>query len=230
MFKVEDLIIWCNLNCGFLTLLLFLITILWGCFSGFFTQVRKKPKFQIEMMNELTFATKMATNRRYKELDCFRTIIVIYLNIGNVGTAASGITDIQVAYKRESKKNFFEWNWLRQHISLLDFTAKIGQDIKVYPFFTQKNTLLANSTETYLNIGQSKAGVVYFESEEYCGGYEPRQKNNKIQIKVKVKDVYGVNHYKIFLIPILELKDAQKYNEKIGMTTESLIVEVLTRV
>lgn len=223
MESIKEIINWCNSNCGFLTLLLFLMTILWGWVSGFFSQIKKKPKFKIEILGAPTFCCKMSTNRICHETPCFRTIVVLYLSVSNIGNAASSINEIKVGYKTKAIDYIFKRYWLKEHVSLLDFTAKIGEDTKVYPFFNQKNNLTENKTDCYLNIGQNKLGIVYFESEEYYGNYEPIQINNKINIRIKLIDVYGRKHYKDVEVPLLPIEEAKKFNEKIGQTAENLL-------
>ena len=55
------------------------------------------------------------------------------------------------------------WFWIiEQTTALMDFQAKIGENLKIYPFLMQKGFLSGDSSETFLDVGRSTSGVVYF--------------------------------------------------------------------
>src|SRR5574344_1603047 len=167
MNNISDFITWCNLNSGFLTVIIFVLTLLIGWLSGFFAQIKKRPKFNIELIDIPTFCCKKETKRKENNHDCYRTIIALYLSITNIGTAPTSILDVEVGYKTNSWDHLFSWLWIKQTNSLEDFTANVEGYTKIYPFFTQKNYLMNNSTNLFINIGENKFGMKYFESIEY---------------------------------------------------------------
>jgi hypothetical protein len=125
-------------------------------------------------------------------------------------------------------KHSVGWFWLNhQAVALEDFQAKIGESIKIYPFLFQSAGLGFNKTETYLNVGQSTNGVVYFEQPDSWGGCFPRAKNEQVKVKVKLLDTFGRAHTKRFNIPMVSLEYARKYNPSFGKTLSELNGEKL---
>jgi hypothetical protein len=164
-----------------------------------------------------------------------RTGIALYLSVANVGTAASSLANISVAYHWHLHPFSALWlkysvGWFRltdQTAALDDFQVKIGESIKVYPFLTQKNHLSIFSPQTYLEVGQHTNGVVYFEQSDSWGGCFPSGKNGKVKIKVTVKDVFGRNHTRRFVIPAKTVEAAREYNPSFGTTLSQLRSEEL---
>lgn len=108
-----------------------------------------------------------------------------------------------------------------------DFQARIGNSIKLYPFLIQGSNLAPNKTDTYLNVGQSASGVVYFEQPDSWGGCFPRAKNKQVKIKIRILDTFGKSHTKNFDIPEVSLEYARKYNPSFGKTLSELSGEKL---
>lgn len=213
---------WTNENSGFLTLLIFLITLLLGWISGIFKQLRHRPNFVINLINGPTFCCTFKTGRKYEDFESTITAIVIYLEIKNIGSAPSEIQKVQVGYHNYTFKYTYLWFWLDSIISLKDFGQIIGDNLRVYPFLIQKSTLLPQENMTYLKDGQSAKGIVYFEQEESYGGFVPRIKDGKVKIKVKIYDIYNATYSKTFWIPMVDLDYAKKYNEEFGQTLEKI--------
>ena len=109
-----------------------------------------------------------------------------------------------------------------QIVALRDFQVNIGEDVKVYPFLTQRSILMPNSSSNYLREREKVNGVVYFEQPESWGGFLPRRKNGQVRVKVKIIDTFGRNHSTIDNVPFIPLEEARKYNPSIGLTRESL--------
>ncbi|HBG48293.1 MAG TPA: hypothetical protein DDW90_02050 [Cyanobacteria bacterium UBA9971] len=213
---------WCNENSGFLSLIIFAITLLLAWLTGVFEALKKQPKFKIELLNIPTFCCTFPTGNKYNAHDAHQTAISLYLNITNIGNAASSIKSIEVGYHNYTFKYTYLWFWLKETCILSDFCVDIGENTKVYPLLTQKSCLLGDSANTFLNIGQQCSGIVYFEQPEGWGGFKPRIVNNKVMIKVKIKDVFEKYHQKIFTIPVVSLEEARKYNQSFGMTYKAL--------
>lgn len=213
----------CNNNSGFLTLIIFIATILFGWTSGLFRAILRKPKFKIALIEGPTFCCTFETGRQHNGYDAHMTAFVLYLYIKNVGAISSSIDKISVGYHNNSLKYYFLWFWLnKQTISLQDFSVKIGENVKVYPFLTQKSIFLQSESQSFLQIGKSANGIVYFEQGESWGSYKPIENDGKVKVKVKVLDVFGRSYSKIFKIPNIKIEEARKFNPDFGLTYETL--------
>ncbi len=219
---MNEIITLTNDNSGFLTLLLFLITLFLGWVSGIFQKLRYRPKFIIDLISGPTFCCTFNTETKYEGGDTHRTVLVIYLSIKNTGAAPSEIQNVEVGYHNHSFKYSFLWFWLKQTPSLGDFGHTIGENIRLFPFLFQKSTLFPQEVVTYLNSGQSSRGIVYFEQTESYGGFSPRVKNGKAKIKIKVHDIFNKSYSKVCWIPIVELEYAKKFNKEFGQTLDKM--------
>ncbi|NRG17967.1 hypothetical protein HPQ64_09735 [Rhizobiales bacterium] len=225
-----------NQNQGVLTLSLFVATILIGWISGIFKALRQRPRLLVKLIDGPTFCCTFLTGRKHKNFDTHRTGIALYLNISNLGSAPTSITSIEVGYHWHLRplsmvwlKFRIGWFWIKhQSISLDDFQADIGDSVKIFPFLTQRNRLSPSESKTYLRIGESTNGVVYFEQEESWGGCFPHHHKGKTKIKLLIKDTSGKKYYSIHKIPIINLEEAKKYNPRFGETLAEIHGEFLT--
>lgn len=227
---------WCNDNQGVLGVTLFLATLILGWASGIFSALRRRPKFKLRLIDGPTFCCTYKTGTIHKGFEVHRTGIALYLSIANVGSSAASIDGVSVGYHwflRRSLsidwlKNCVGWHWLTdQIISLSDFHVSIGDRTKVYPFLTQINFSSPAKSNTYLEVGQSTNGVVYFEQSDSWGGCFPSVKNGRVHIKVRVRDTFGNQHVAKFLVPSVSLEGARKYNPDFGKTHAELRGEPL---
>ena len=215
---MSELINWTNNNSGFLTLLIFFTTLFLGQISGIFQRLQFRPNFELELIPGPTFCSTFNTGKKHNNYDTHQTAIVIYLSIKNTGTAPSEIQQIHLVYHNYTFKYTYFWFWIKPITSLRDFAHTIGENLRVYPFLIQKSTLLPQENITYLRSGQSEKGIVYFEQSESYGGFQPRIKNEKVKIKIKVFDIFDRSYAKTFWIPKVDLTYAQKFNEEFGQT------------
>ena len=227
---------WTNDNPGPLRVIMLLMTIIFGWVSGIFSALMRKPKFQITYTAGPTFCCTYLIGKKHGEYDVHRTGIALYLRIANIGSAPSSIENILVGYHWHLNpfsylwlKNSIGWFWLKeQAVALEDFQTKIGEGIKVYPFLIQKSFLSGSSSETYLEVGRSTNGVVYFEQDDSYGGCFPAVRKNKtVCVKVQAKDTFGRTHSATFYIPSITLEEAQEYNPSFGKTYAELRGEPL---
>jgi len=231
----SDFADWLNNNQGLLTLSIFLVTIFLGWVSGIFSALRRKPKFALRIIDGPTFTCTFPVGKLKEQFDVHRTCIALYLSVSNVGSSPSSIGQVSVGYHWDIKpfsllwlKHSVGWFWLKhQAAALEDFQAKIGESIKVYPFLFQSSNLGFNNTDTYLNVGQSANGVVYFEQPDSWGGCFPKEKNEQVKVKVRLLDTFGRSHTKSFNIPAVSLEYARKYNPSFGKTLSELNGEKL---
>ena len=204
--------------------------------SGIFSALRRKPKFRLNLIEGPTFCCTYQTGKVENGYDVHRTGIALYLMVANIGTAPSSIEKISVAYhwnvypfSKVWLRYSIGWFWLgNQTAALSDFCAAIGENLKVFPFLTQKNSLLPNrENDTYLEMGKSTNGVVYFEQSDSWGGSFPKSRNGKVQIKVAAVDVFGKKHTRKFEIPLVSLEYARTFNPSFGMTLAEIRREPL---
>lgn len=221
---------WTNENQGVLTVALFIVTIIFGWFSGIFSALRRKPKFKIETIPGPTFSCTYLTGNKHNEYDAQQTAIAIYLYISNIGAAPSSIHKIRIAYHWNLTpwsliwlKNTIGWFWIEhQAVAITDFQTRIGDSIKVYPFLTQKNYLSPAKSKTFLEVGQSTNGVVYFEQPESWGGCLPKSDKQQVKVKIEITDVFSRRHKATVKIPAVSLEEARKYNPEFGNTLLSI--------
>lgn len=226
---------WFNLNQGVVSVAIFLFTIGLGWASGIFSALRRKPKFNVTTIPGPTFCCTYPVGKKYGDFDVHRTGVALYLNIANVGSASSSIDNISIGYHWHLKpfsvlwiKYRLGWFWLNEQTTVLaDFQSKIGENLKIYPFLTQKSILSGESAETFLEVGRSTNGVVYFEQGDSWGGCFPTNQQDKIRLKVKVRDVFGNCHYAKISIPVVSFEKARIFNPSFGKTLAELHSEPL---
>lgn len=226
---------WLNENQGVVGVAIFLITLFLGWVSGIFASLRRKPIFRLDIRQGPNFFCLFETGERHNDHDVHRIGIAIYLSIANIGSAASSIKEVHIGYRWDLQpisrlwfKNFVLRFWLNHQIAALqDFQVEIGENLKVYPFLLQRNALMQHSSDTFLEPGKSTAGVLYFEQGDSWGGCRPRIRELHAYFKVKVVDIFGKSHTKIFKLPQYSLNEARKYNPSFGMTLATLRGEKL---
>lgn len=221
---MQIVIDWSNQNSGFLTVILFIISLLLGWISGIFRTLRHQPKFKVGIIQGPTFLSCFSTNKEFNGLEVHRTAAAIYLSVTNVGTAPAQIAYVRLGYHNYSLKYTFLWFWLKSTPAIGDFGHTIGENLRVYPFLLQQNYLTTHTVSTYLESGQQTTGVVYFEQPKSWGSFKPRVQNNKTKIKVLIKDSLGNRYIKKFTIDVVDLDYAKKFNNNFGNTL-SLIEE-----
>lgn len=220
---IENTITWTNENSGFLTLVLFVATLIIGWISGLFKAMRRRPVLDIEVKRGPTFCASFDTGRVYNGYQTHRTALALYLSITNTGNAPTDIKEIHVGYKSQMYKLPFRWFWLKElTVCKSDFVASLGRDDKVFPFLIQKNQLTNNVAETYLLEGKSCSGIVYFEQEESFGAAVPKTTNHKLKVKIRIYDVFGNSYSTKAVINKVTLQAARDVCEKFGTTRESL--------
>lgn len=223
----EALINWTNQNSGFLTLVLFLVTALFGWITGIFRFLMHKPRFKLERIEGPTLCTVVATGEKHGEFDVHRTAFSIYLQVANIGSSEASITGVEAAFHWHVQP--ISWAWLRYHIlwfwvrhtviTMDDFQYNFGEKIKAYPSLLQGNTLTGKQSTTYLRTGESTNGVVYFELTDCWGGCFPTpRKDGTVKIRVAIVDSFNNKYKRTFKVPIVSLEEARKYNPSFAGT------------
>lgn len=221
---LNDIIDWCNQNAGFITVILFLTSVLIGWISGFFKSITKRPKFKIKVIEGATFGSIIDLKKTYNGFPVNKTAFAIYLEITNVGNAPASIGKISLGYilsdltpKWRAKRN-----WIDETISKSDFTIKFKDSalVKGFPFLKQQNINFPNKVDTYLEIGQSKNGIVYFEQPEAYGSWMPslNKDNETTNLILKIHDSYEKIHKKSLIIKMVDPNISFKMNPYFGQT------------
>lgn len=233
---MEKIIYWTNINSGFVSILLFIATILYGWFSGLFSSLIKKPKLKIRFLDKLCFYSFYHTGNQYyneklqENFNTHKTGFVVYMSIANVGNMATSIDNIYIGYYKSTQHPWLKfWKekiWLAQWHSVDPFLIPIKEDkfISIRSLRIRSNEF-DNSTSDFINIGDSLVGVAYFEQQEAWGNFSPLQFEDKsTKILIKIKDIYGRKYIFKTTLGYLELEKARKYNSHFG-NVESFMVE-----
>ncbi|WP_051953526.1 hypothetical protein [Methylocapsa aurea] len=226
---------WSNDNQGVVSITIFAVTLALGWASGIFSALRRKPKFTLSLNDGPTFCCTYRIGKKHADFEVHRTGIALFLVVANVGSSASSIENISVGYHWHLRpltvqwlKYSVGWFWLtNQTVVLADFQVLIGENTKVFPFLIQKSFLHSVEPITYLEVGRSTAGVVYFEQTDSWGGGFPSVRAGRVRIKVRVQDVFGGYYTAKFTIPSVSIEEARKYNPAFGKTRAELHGEKL---
>ena len=230
MIEISDIIKWSNRNAGFLSVIIFVVTLFLGWTSGIFRSLRKRPKFKIKIMPGPTMCTTFCTGKKFNGYDVHRTAISAYLGISNIGSAPSSIETVWIGYHWNISpiswlwfRYRLFWYWLKQPITTMeDFQCAVGDNVKIYPSLLQGTSSIRKAPETYLEVGKNVNGVVYFEQDDSWGGCSPALKNNRVKFRVIIFDTFGKKYKKTFWAPFKDLHEAQKYNPSFGATYATL--------
>lgn len=226
---------WLNDNQGVAGVGVFIVTLLLGWASGIFAALRRRPKFRISHIQGPTFCCTFPTGAEHDGQPVHRTGIALYLAVANVGSAASSLNNISVGYHWHIRPFSLLWLryrvgrfWLHNQIAAIhDFQAKIGENIKVYPFLTQRSIISGADPSTFLEPGKSTNGVIYFEQSDSWGSCYPAPSRQGVSVKVEIRDVFGRAHTAKFKIPFVSIQEALKYNPSFGQTLAELRNETL---
>lgn len=230
-----DIVDWLNSNQGVLTLSIFATTLVLGWVSGVFSSLMLRPKLDVRLIEGPTFSCTFVTGDKHGDFDVHRTGIALYLWISNTGAAPTSINSVELGYhwhlgwlSKQSLRYRIGWFWLRnQCVALADFQVLIGENIKVFPFLTQRNHLSGAQPRTYLRVGESTNGVVYFEQRDSWGGCFPSSSNGSTKIKLVLRDAHGRKYVSTHRIPNVNIDDAKKFNPRFGETHTELNEEYL---
>lgn len=221
---LEQIIRWTNENSGFLSLILFVLTLLIAWLSGLFQFLTKKPKLKIKVIEQCTFGTTLDLKREHAGYPVTKTAFAIYLEITNIGNAPTSIGKIKLGYIKSdfTPKFLSRRNWINEVIAKDDFNITFGdsEKVKVYPFLKQRNSKYQNDIDTYLPIGRTTNGIVYFEQMEAYGSWMPRlnKDGHTTNLKIKVEDSFDNSHTKTFNLKLVEADTAFKFNPFFGQT------------
>lgn len=226
--EVEKIINWLNENEGFLSLILFIVTILIGWVSGIFKSFTKRPRFKIRIIEKMTYGSVFLTGEQYTPpaqgtYDLHKTAFVLYLEITNTGTADSKIGKIYVGYYPDTTKP--KWrqkrNWIVESNIMSNFALPIANSDKMLsiPHLKQKNEPDYSTLDTFLKIGDSVNGVSYHEQTRCWGNFYPRIENDgTVELVVKINDAFGYCYKKKIFVPMKNINDAMANNPDFGMT------------
>jgi hypothetical protein len=220
-----------NNNSGTLSLVIFLVSLVIGWGTGIFRALIKKPKFKIRVIPKMTFCSNFLTGDKYTPpglgtYDLHKTAFVTYLEITNIGSAASNLGKLRIGYYKDDGKStwFQKRQWINESNILDDFGIPIsdGQTLKI-PHLKQLNVQYDQQYDGYLEIGKSTIGTAYFEQVFSWGNHYPRvDKQGNIQLKVVVEDAFGSTYSKKYSVPVKTIQESLRYNPKFGFTEHLL--------
>lgn len=225
--NLQTFIKWTNDNGGFLSLILFIATILFGWVSGLFSSIIKRPKLKVRFIEKSSFFCFFRTGNKYyhpelkENFDLHQTGFAVYMSIANIGNMTTSIDKIYLGYYRNStKKKMFDKQitWLAQLHSIENFKFKYGDTSILIPPLRVRTEYFMDKHDDSLEVGKSVVGVAYFEQEEAWGNLNPKtvDKENTIQIIIRIRDVYGkLYHFKTTLKP-KTLEEAKQMNSTFG--------------
>ena len=196
-----------------------------------FKSLRSRPELRIEVIPGPTFVCVFGKGGKHKGYDTHSTGIALYLRVSNVGALPTSITSIKVGYHWKISPCRLKY-WIRYRVgwfyleaptvSLADFQALIGENLKIYPFLLQRSAISGESSETYLEPGRSTNGVVYFEQSESWGGCFPASRRYRTKIRIVVSDTFGRQYGLTSKVDRVGLEAARRYNPKFGTTLSEL--------
>lgn len=220
---INAVIDWTNTNSGFVSILIFIATIVYGWLSGFFAVITRKSSLKVNFLPEGTMCSVVPTGKNTRGHDCFRFACSLYLELTNTGYRTIILDDYKLSYLaiNNSKPVLIE------HLTVCksDFLVDLGNgDVKVLPFLVQTSYLSASSSNDTLLSGYKKTGIIYFESPEYYGNYSPLvDEESCVEITLNLTDTLGKKYQYKNLISCIKLIKAQKTCKKFGMTYNDLI-------
>lgn len=227
---ITEIIEWTNNNSGFLGLLIFILTILISWISGFFKYIKKRPKFKIRIIKNATFGCIIDLDKTHQDLPVNKTAFAIYIEVTNIGNAPSSIGKISLGYLLSDTKPKWRTSrkWIVETISKSDFRVEFNNSdlVRGFPFLKQANEI-HGKVDTYLEIGKSANGIVYFEQSEAFGSWMPR-KNKDLKttdLIIKIEDAFGKSHNKKFTIELVDPNYSLKFNPYFGQTQYEYFVK-----
>lgn len=228
---LPSIITWTNENSGFLSLLIFIFALLLGWFSGFFKSFIQKTKFRIDRLDGPNCCSIVSTGKIINGETIHRTAFSVYLKIVNVGNVPASIDNVEAAFHWHLRPFSWTWiryrlfwTWIRQPTVVLDsFKVSIGEQDKVYPLLLQNSHITHIPAETYLRVGQSVNGVIYFEGDDAWGGCFPAlSKENVTKIKITIVDSFKRKHSIVVKIPVVPLSVSKQFCLSFGGSRSAL--------
>lgn len=224
MEAINDFIDWTNLNSGFLSVILFGATVIYGWLSGLFGSLIKKPKLKIRFIDKLSFFSMYLTGENWKhpdsklEYELHKTGFVAYMSFANVGNMATSIDKIYIGYYLNKPGFFKKINWLAQWHTIEPFLIPIIDDKYIYvKALRTRSHQFDDSNKDYIDVGASVIGVSYFEQQTAYGNFSPlMNKDNTTTVTIKILDVYGKKYLFKTKLRSIDIADARTYNRNFG--------------
>ncbi|MGI2883500.1 hypothetical protein ACRTDO_22320 [Vibrio furnissii] len=217
---------WTNENSGFLSFIIFLLTLLVSFVVWLIKRKVSKSKnkaLKVEVDENVSICSSFDTGNIQNNFRLHRTVLMLYVKITNIGDVPICMGNIQVGYKSQSLEDPEEWYWLKDETTMLeDYKAEFGESIKVYPFLKQKNMLMENQVNLLIHPGEYRNGIVYFEQTESDGNKIPYMDSDyRVGVNLVVKDTLGhawnteARIYKVLIEAI------RKLNPTFGLSRQS---------
>lgn len=230
----NEIISWTNRNSGFLSLLLFVSTIIYGWASGLISSLIKKPKLKVRFIPKMSFYSFYYTGDKWfneqlkEEFELHKTGFVVYMSIANLGNKPTSIDKVSLGYyKNDPKKSHSKKNmeWINQMHPADDFGIELsnGDEILV-PNLRVRNRYFVNSTDSYIGIGSSLTGIAYFEQFKAWGNLNPKEfEEGQIKVVIRIIDTYGLTYDFDTSLKHISIEKARKHNPHFGNVEELTI-------
>lgn len=220
---INEIIKWTNENSGFLSIILFIGTIIYGWISGLFDSLVKRPKLKVRFIDKVAFYSFYITGEKHTvknvTYDIHKTGFVVYMSIGNIGNIPTSIDKIFLGYYKHKKTFFFkEINWLPQWHALANFKLPTKtENFIVVSTLRIRDHELDNSNKSFLQVADTVVGVAYFEQVKAWGNFQPlREEDGSTKIKIKIRDIYGRNYVFKTKLKHISIEEAQRINPNFG--------------
>jgi len=210
----------CNHNSGFISVILFTFTFSLGLFSALSRNPSKNPKFSLKIDGFPSFCSIFTKQSDDMGENIYCTAIILYLKVTNLGNAPASINSISIGANNNFFMQFFKKYQIKQNHFYSDFVVNIGENTKIYPFLTIKNSPTDNDNKTYLRPGETTEGLVYFETESHTNHFQALE-DETINILITVKDAFKNNYKKKVKIPVIDINQARKYSQDFGKSIEN---------
>lgn len=214
---------WANNNAGLVSLLCFLATILLGWATGILGKLMQTPRFTIRVLPGPTVCSTYTIGRLADNREVLRTAISLYLSICNRGSSAASIQNVQIGLRSRAFPQCLKRYWLEEVITLSDFCVDIGDgNLKLFPLLNQTSTITGEASKTYLRVGESVNGVVYFEQDDAWGSHYPRAHRGSTHVRVRITDGFGRRHLATVKVHVAVIDEARLFCRDFGKTLGSL--------
>lgn len=220
--KIKYIIDLANDNPSVVSILIFILTLLIGWSTGIFRALMNKPKLKATIIDKCTFYAINYIDKEVDGMPVYHFAFCIYLRVNNIGYAPTDIVDARLQYQRNdyNKKRKRGKNWIKGLLNKGNFELDMGHGkVARIPYLKQKDPVLGQS-DTYLEVGKSTNGILYFEEEQSYGNFYPRPNNDKksTDVVIELIDSFGEKYKSKHTIQQITYKDALSINEFFAKT------------
>jgi len=225
---MKNIIELANDNSGFLSLVLFIITIIFTWTSGILKSLIKKPNLKVKFLDKMTFYSILESDENFiptNQIDT-KAGFVLYVSISNIGYKKTTIDKVSLGYKKDKNSILFKnkFQWIFQCNPIVNFEINMSKGVKI-----TLNSLLINvgsekkSNINSIEVGSNIIGTLYFEQLKVKNDPNPYQNiEGSIDVILQVEDIYGKSYKFKTKLSKVPIKQAIKYNSYFGNVEETM--------